>query len=141
MSDDTFASILDANRERLEWISQKLEESKLRGERAASLQATLDSTSASVWSKGRLVRATVAASGLLTNLEFAQNAASMPPTQLAALTLETVRRAMAAVQDRIDEITQSDEGGEIGGAVASEYHRAFAGSLSNLRDDTIGYND
>jgi hypothetical protein len=141
VSAESFASILDANRERLEWISQKLEESKLRGERAASLQATLDATSASVWSKGRLVRATVAASGLLTNLEYADNAASMPPTQLAALTLETVRRAMAAVQERIDEITRSEQGGDIGDAVSSEYHRAFAGPLSNLRDDTIGYAD
>jgi len=141
MTDNSFASILDANRERLQWLSQKLEESKARGERAAALQATLDATSASVWSKGRLVRATVAASGLLTNLEYAQNAATMPPTQLAALTLETVRRAMAAVQERIDEITQGEAGGEIGGAVASEYHRAFAGPLSNLRDDTIGYAD
>jgi hypothetical protein len=141
VSDPSFEAILDANRERLAWLSRKLEESKARGERAASIQASLDATSASVWSKGRLVRATVASSGLLTNLEYAENAASMPPTQLATLTVETIRRAMAAVQERIDEITLGGDEADVGNAVASEYHRAFASSLSNLKDDTIGYAD
>lgn len=141
MTGESYEQILEENRLRVEWINRKLDEVKLRGERAAELQAALDATSASVWSAGRLVRATVASSGLLTDLEYAERASTIPPTRLADLTLETVRRAMAAVQDRVVEITSSEVGGDMGDAVAAQYRVAFAPSLSHLNDDTIGYSD
>lgn len=121
---------------RAEQVAANLE----RARRATSIQAGIAATTASVWSRGREVRVTVAASGLLHNVEYAEKADGMNAAALANLTLQTIRQALAKAQESIDEIVDEvDPAGPrslgVGEQIRGEYHRSFADAVAQLDPD------
>lgn len=83
--------------------------------RAAQFQQVADSlgeTSVTEHGESGAVRATVSASGALTDLELTERARELPATQLASAIMGCVQRAQARIADRAQQIvdeTVSDD--------------------------------
>lgn len=137
MSDASSDNFLGQSEARRELRARQLAANKERARTASTIQANIDATSASVWSRGREVRVTVAANGLLQNVEYAEKADGMNASTLASLTLTTIRQAMAEVQVKIDEIVEeaapaTADGAGVAAQIRASYHDTFAESLSHL---------
>jgi len=137
MTDSHRASVLDANLALRELRAKQVAENLQRAAHAQAMQAEIDAMSVSRWSRRREVNVTVASSGLLTGIEYSEQAEGMNSTALASLTMQTIREAMAEVQKKIDEITTADvvaDGGpaNVAADIRNAYHRSFAEPLSHL---------
>lgn len=140
MSDFSSDSILGQSEARRALRARQVEANKERARTASTIQANIDATSASAWSRGREVKVTVAANGLLQNVEYAEKADGMNASTLAALTLTTIRQAMAEVQAKIDEIVEvaapaSADAAGVAAQIRASYHDTFAESLSHLEPE------
>ena len=141
MSDASTDNILGQSEARRALRARQIEANKERARTASTIQANIDATSASAWSRGREVKVTVAANGLLQNVEYAEKADGMNAATLAALTLATIRQAMAEVQVKIDEIVDeaapaTADGAGVGAQIRASYHETFAESLSHLEPES-----
>lgn len=103
-----------------------------RGQEASTMLERIAETTVSASSVRGEVRVTVAGSGLLREVAISQRGIDLGATALASLTLMTLRRALAGLQERIE--AEAAEAGGIGAATAAEYRAGLAEPLSHLDD-------
>jgi hypothetical protein len=121
--DQLHAGATDAERRVEEWAAQVAE----KAQRYQAMQAQVAGISVTEHSGDGAVRLTVGASGVLTDLELTDRAAQVPPRQLAAQIMDTMRRAQGRLPARVAEVMQASVGDdtETVSSVVASYQQRF----------------
>jgi DNA-binding protein YbaB len=119
-----------------------------RAQAFSAVRRQIDSSTISETSPDGGVRVSVQASGALRDLQLNERVSGLPPAQLAALVMATVRRAQGRIVERVQQIAQDNDVADDPASVtmverfaeqfpASEQDSSEAGQLSlgTLEDD------
>lgn len=113
----------DAERRVEQWATQVAE----KAQRYQDMQAQIAEITITESSGDGAVRLTVGASGVLTDLELSDRAGQLPPEQLAAQIMATMRRAQGRLSARVADVMQASVGEdtETVNSVVSSYQQRF----------------
>ena len=113
----------DAERRVEQWATQVAE----KAQRYQDMQAQIAEITITESSGDGAVRLTVGASGVLADLELSDRAAQLPPQQLAAQIMSTMRRAQGRLSARVADVMQASVGDdtETVNSVVSSYQQRF----------------
>lgn len=113
----------DAERRVEQWASQVAE----KAQRYQDMQAQIAEITITESSGDGAVRLTVGASGVLTDLELSDRAGQLPPEQLAAQIMSTMRRAQGRLSAQVADVMQATVGEdtETVNSVVSSYQQRF----------------
>jgi DNA-binding protein YbaB len=109
------------------WVDGWAESFARKAERYQSVQQQVEQLRLTAASPDGMVRVTVGASGVPIDLELSERARSIPPTELSALILATMRRAQGGIPDQVAQIMRDTVGQDTStiGSVVDEYRRQF----------------
>jgi DNA-binding protein YbaB len=107
------------------WVDDWAESFARKADRYQSLQQKADQLRLTATSPDGTVRVTVGVNGVPTDLELTERAGSMPPAELSALILSTMRRAQGGIPDQVAQIMRDTVGQDTStiGNVVDEYRR------------------
>ena len=113
----------DAERRVEQWAAQVAE----KAQRYQNMQAQIAEITITESSGDGAVRLTVGASGVLADLELTDRAGQLPPEQLAAQIMSTMRRAQGRLSARVADVMQASVGEdtETVNSVVSSYQQRF----------------
>jgi DNA-binding protein YbaB len=83
-----------------------------KAQRYQAAQAQTEQLRLTASGPGGVVRVTVGADGNVTALELGNKTRTMPPEELAAQILDTIRRAQSGIADRVGEVMSENLGDE-----------------------------
>jgi hypothetical protein len=117
------AGASDAERRVEQWAAQVAE----KAQRYQSMQAQVAGISVTEHSDDGAIQLTVGSSGVLTDLSLTDRAAQIPPRELAAQIMDTMRRAQGKLSSRVAEVMQASVGEdtETVSSVVSSYQQRF----------------
>ena len=118
-----FGGGADAERRVEQWAAQVAE----KAQRYQDMQAQVAEIRVTESSGDGAVRLTVGSSGVLTDLELTERAGQLPPRQLAAQIMDTMRRAQGRLSGRVAEVMQASVGDdtETVNTVVASYQQRF----------------
>lgn len=127
---------LDANQDAMRSWSERVSG---RTEAAAELADRVATLSASASGGGGAIRVTVASSGVVTGLELDDRVHRLPGAELAREILGTMRRAQAALSDRVVEAVDETVGAgtETGKAVLESFAQRFPAEPERVPESPV----
>lgn len=117
------AGAADAERRVEQWAAQVTE----KAQRYQNMQAQVAELSVTESSADGAVRLTVGSSGVLADLELTERAGQLPPRQLAAQIMDTMRRAQGKLSGRVADVMRASVGEDVEtiNSVVSSYRQRF----------------